>query len=477
MNILKNKWVFTYKFDTAGQIERYKARIVVKGFGQRHGIDYNETFSPTAKMKSIKVLLAIAAVEDLEAVHMDVSTAFLNGTLKEKVYMEQPEGFEDGTDQVCLLHRTLYGLKQSPREWYKEVKRTMVDLGFSPTAHDPSVFVKWCDGCPMYIGVYVDDMLVVSPSSEWIDAFYTLISQHYKVKNLGNIEKIIGMQIHRDRIKRRMYIDQEMYIHNSFKQYNFEQLPPSKVPVHPSIKLQSNSPGDPEFKDQKLYQSVVGTFLYAAQATRPDISFAVGRVSRFLSAPHQSHWEAVQLIARYLKHTASYTMVYDGEGKNVELVGYADADWASDMDTRRSTTGYVFMLGGCTVSWRSRRQPSVALSTTEAEYMAACEATTEAMWLRGFLSDLGYEQKKPTVIYGDNEGAVALTKNDCYHARTKHIDIRYHYVRERVEENSVKVESLRTDAMVADMLTKGVPRVKQEKFSGDTGLQWRVEVL
>ena len=196
MNILKNKWVFAYKFDTAGQIERYKARIVVKGFGQRHGIDYNETFSPTAKMKSIKVLLAIAAVEDLEAVHMDVSTAFLNGTLKEKVYMEQPEGFEDGTDQVCLLHRTLYGLKQSPREWYKEVKRTMVDLGFSPTAHNPSVFMKWCDGCPMYIGVYVDDMLVVSPSSEWIDAFYTLISQRYKVKNLGNIEKIIGMWIH-----------------------------------------------------------------------------------------------------------------------------------------------------------------------------------------------------------------------------------------------------------------------------------------
>ena len=167
----------------------------------------------------------------------------------------------------------------------------------------------------------------------------------------------------------------------------------------------------------------------------------------------------------------NYKLVFDGNKQGLTLVGYADADWANDMDTRRSTTGYVFMLGGGAVSWRSRRQPSVALSTTEAEYMAACEATTEAMWLRGFLSDLGYQQERPTVIFGDNEGAVALTKNDRYHARTKHIDIRFHYIRERVKESSVEIKSKRTGEMIADMLTKPMTRSNQEVFSKAVGMQ------
>ena len=279
MNVLRNKWVFTYKLDTSGQIERYKARLVVKGFAQRYGIDYNETFSPTARMKSIKVLLAIAAVEDLEAVHMDVSTAFLNGTLKEKVYMEQPEGFEDGTSKVCHLHRTLYGLKQSPREWYNNVNQTMQDMGFTSTAHDPSVFLKWCDDQPIYIGVYVDDMLVVSPNREWIDAVYALLSKHYKLKNLGDVEKMLGMRIHRNRAQRKLFIDQELYVKDILAKYEFDQLAPSPIPTSSSVKLQTDSPGDPLLPANKPYREAVGSFMYAMQATRPDISFAVGLVS------------------------------------------------------------------------------------------------------------------------------------------------------------------------------------------------------
>ena len=422
-------------------------------------MDYFQTFSPTAKLKSMRTLLSIAAVRDYEAVHFDVSTAFLNGTLDEEVYMDQPEGFETGTDDVCHLRKTLYGLKQSPREWYKELKHTFSTLGLYPSKNDASVFIA-DKKRKFYVGVYVDDMLIITPSKDKVAEFYDKINSIYTVKNLGPVEKLLGIRVRQDRKLRKMWLDQETYARNIVKTYNLDILGKRSVPVSSLTKLQENALNDPEIPPGTPYQQLIGSLMYLAQGTRPDIAFAVGLVSRYLVNPRESHWKITQQIGEYVASTLDYCIVYSGRDHDETLVGYADADWANDVDTRRSVSGFVFLLGGGAISWHSKRQQLVAWSTTEAEYISASEAAAEAIWLRGLLEEIDCTQGAATTIYEDSQGARYLAENDRDHSRTKHMDVRHHFLHERVKMEQVWLAVCRSTEMAADALTKATGRDK-----------------
>jgi hypothetical protein len=320
-------------------------------------------------------------------------------------------------------------------------------------------------------------MLVASSSLDLVDEFKTRLAAAYKIKDLGEVEVILGMRVIRDRAKRTLVLDQRRYIRNIIDTYGMANAHPSSIPVTTNSKLRADDSDDTALDPSVPYREAVGALMYAMTGTRPDIAFAVGLVSRYLATPRESHWRAVGQIFKYLRHTVDTVLTFDGSKHDLQLRGYSDADWGNDLDTRRSVTGYVFMLAGGAVSWRSRRQPTVALSTTEAEYMAAAEATTEAVWLRGFLTDLGVAQTGPTPIAEDNQGAIKLSLNDVNHSRTKHIDIRHHFVRERSQAGDIELVACATKDMAADMLTKGVGRRKQTAFRYDMGLRHRAEVL
>jgi hypothetical protein len=284
----------------------------------------------------------------------------------------------------------------------------------------------------------------------------------------------LGIAIERDRSRREIYLNQQQYIENVLERYNMSQCKPVSTPMDTSVKLSKSHAAVTDTEKREMsavpYQSAVGSLMYAMTCTRPDIAYAVSTVSRYCSNYGAAHWTAVKRIMRYLKGTAHYRLKLGGDAQ-AKLSGYCDADWAGDLDERKSTTGYAFYLGGGLISWNSKRQPTVALSTAEAEYMAATQAVKEAMWLKQLLSELGLSQSEPVLIRSDNQGCIALTKNPAYHSRTKHIDIRHHFIRDSVEVGDIELQYCPTDDMVADVLTKGLAREKHEQHTGALGVR------
>uniref|UniRef100_A0A2N9IT68 CCHC-type domain-containing protein n=1 Tax=Fagus sylvatica TaxID=28930 RepID=A0A2N9IT68_FAGSY len=388
------KWVFKKKeavLEKEG--ERFKARLVAKGYSQRHGIDYDEVFSPVVRHTSIRVVLALVADQDLELEQLDVKTAFLHGNLEEEIFMEQPEGFKqpDTENLVCRLKKSLYGLKQSPRQWYKRLK--------------------------------------------------SLLHKEFEMKDLGAAKKILGMEIHRDR-------GQESC--GCLRKTTSGRLSGSQCPKNEEeIENMSKVP----------YASAVGCLMYAMVCTRPDLAHAVSTVSRYMANPGREHWNAVKWIFRYLKGTAEHEILFSRQPGTNSVVGYVDADYAGEVDDRRSTTGYVFTLSGRPICWKSTLQSIVAMSTTEAEYMAVAEAAKEALWLKGLVKELGLNQGG-VQMHCDSQSAIYLAKNQVYHARTKHIDVRFHKIRELIVTGDIVLEKVHTSENAADMLTKPVTTAK-----------------
>lgn len=459
------KWVYKKKEDSSKSCgTRYKARLVAKGFAQKEGVDYNEIFSPVVKHTSIRVLLSLVAHGDLQLEQLDVKTAFLHGDLDEEIYMHQPEGYklEGKENQVCRLRKSLYGLKQSPRQWYKRFDTFMLKKGYSRSKYDCCVyFRKLCGDAYIYLLLYVDDMLIASKSKVEIDRLKSQLSKEFEMKDMGAAKKILGMEIKRERSSRKLFLHQKGYLEKVISRFEMQDAKPVVTPLAPHFRLSSKlSPTIDEEKEHMArvpYACAVGSLMYAMVCTRPDISQAVSVVSRFMANPGRLHWEAVKWILRYLKGTISMGLCFGGE--RCQLSGFVDSDYASDLDRRRSTTGYVFRIFGAPVSWRSVLQATVALSTTEAEYMAVAEGVKEALWLWGLLDDLGIEQG--TVDLGcDSQSAIHLARNQVHHARTKHIDVRYHFVRDVIEEGSISLLKVHTSDNPADIFTKVVPRSK-----------------
>ena len=463
--ILRGRWIYKIKRGPNGEILRYKARWVVRGFEQEQGLDYNETFASVVKPMSYKALFALAAAHDLELEQMDVKTAFLYGDIEEEIYVERPpEVGEKHSGKVCRLNKALYGLKQSPRVWYKTLAAFLKKSGFEPLSPDFSVFHN--NG--MFIAVYVDDLLIVGPSKEEIQKVKDTLNKEFQMTDLGPCQYYLGMRIRRDRPNRTIYLSQQGYLERILKDFDMWESKPVATPLDNSRFETAEEGYECKPEDRKRYQSAVGSLMYAMLGTRPDIAFAVSVVSRYASNPTEAHWRAVKRIFRYLRSTITLELVYTGDFK--PLLGYSDADWAGDHDTRRSTSGYIFNIG----SWSSKRQPTVALSSCEAEYMGQTQATKEAIWLQDLLQNLtgSTEEPQATIIYCDNQGAIALAKNPQFHARTKHIDIQHHFVREKVAEGKVQLDYIPTDKQVADGLTKALPKDRFVEFREALGLEF-----
>ena len=471
---LKNKWVYRIKFEDGSSKPRYKARLVVKGFNQKKGIDFEEIFSPVVKMSSIRVVLGLAAALDLEIEQLDVKTAFLHGDLEEEIYMEQPEGFTDPDKEnlVCRLKKSLYGLKQAPRQWYKKFDSFMVDHDFKKTMNDHCVFMKrYAGGDFLILLLYVDDMLIVGHDRTKIAALKKNLNKCFAMKDLGPAKQILGMKITRDRSRKMLCLSQERYIEKVLERFNMHKAKPVNTPLAGHFKLSSDqSPKSKKEKEEMKttpYASAVGSLMYAMVCTRPDIAYAVGVVSRFLANPGKEHWKAVKWILRYLRGTTKRCLCF-GNGK-LELMDYTDSDWAGDKDSRKSSSGYITTFAGGAVSWQSKLQKCVALSTTEAEYIAATEACNEMLWMKNFLLELGVKQDKYIVLC-DNQSAIHLAKNPSLHSRSKHIDIRHHWIREVLEDKLLHLEKIHTDENWSDIMTKVLPIKKFEDCCEGAGI-------
>ncbi|CAL5395059.1 unnamed protein product [Camellia sinensis] len=363
---------------------------------------------------------------------MDVKTAFLHGDLKEEIYIEQPEGFEvKGKENlVCRLKKSLYGLKQAPRQWYEKFDSFMVGHEYKRTAADQCVYVrKFPDGNFIILLLYVDDMLIVGQDATAIKSLKKELSQSFDMKDLGPAQQMLGIQIVRGRKAKKLWLSQEKYIERVIAKFNMKDSKPVNTPLANHFKLSksscSSSTKEREEMEAIPYSFAVESLMYAMVSTRPDIAHAVGAVSRFLSNPGKEHWEAVKWILRYLKGTAKMCLCF--RSAKPVLEGYTDSDMAGDLDGRKSTSGFLFTFAGGAVSWQSKLQNYVALSTTEAEYITAAEAVKEMLWLQRFLQELGLKQEK-FMVHCDSQSAIDLSKNSMYHSRTKHINIRYHWI-------------------------------------------------
>lgn len=450
-----SKWVFKLKVGPDGMVHRHKARLVAQGFSQKYGLDYDETFSPVVRFESLRTVIGLAVQNGLKLHQMDVTTAFLNGELDEEVYMKQPEGFatKGQEDLVCKLKRSIYGLKQSPRCWNSALDNQLKRMGFVQAKGDPCIYVA-SEGEMFIIAVYVDDIVLAGKSKKRMSEVKQALAKQFEVKDMGELHYFLGVNIVQDSNTGEVCIGQPAYAANLVQKFGMEHAKAVNTPVDVSMKLIKASVED-ECVDQKRYQSAVGSLLYLSTATRPDITYAVSNVAKYSANPTKQHWTAVKRIFRYLKGTLNYGLLFSKEG-SADCVGFSDADWGGDHDDRKSTSGYLFQLSGAAISWRSKKQTSVALSTAEAEYIALASAAQEALWLRQLTTDLKHEPAAATVIFEDNQSTISMAKNPQFHGRSKHIAIKYHFIREQVCNNTVELQYCRTNDMIADMLTKGL---------------------
>lgn len=458
------KWVFKTKCDANGDINQHKARLVVKGCAQRKGIDYEETFSPVVRYASIRYLVAMAAKFNLTIDQMDAVTAFLQGDLSDEIYMVQPNSFEDGSEKVCLLKKSLYGLKQASRIWNLKLDIFLKKFGLNRSNVDECIYYRVDGNNVLIVAIYVDDFIIFANDDVQKNELKKSLKKQFHMKDIGEAKFVLGMQIIRDRKAGTISINQSQYIRQIIERFGMVDCNAVKTPTDLNQKLTKEMcPKDEESRklmESIPYQQAVGSLLFAAQLTRPDIQYAVNMVSTFNSCPGKAHWLAVKRIIRYLKGTIDYKLTYNNS-ENGELHGYCDADWASDLIERRSTTGYVFLLQGCAVTWNSKKQPTIALSSTEAEYMAMSSATQEALWLKSLTNEI-FNNAKCLIINCDNKGALQLSEKSSYKPRTKHIDVRHHFLREKVAQGLIKFQYVKTDEMLADFLTKSVTTEKQQ---------------
>lgn len=455
---LKCKWVLRKKTDVNGNLERYKARLVIKGCSQRAGIDFDEVYSPVVRYASIRYLISLAVQYDMEIYQMDAITAFLQGDLDDVIYMQQPEYFHDNTNKVCKLRKSLYGLKQASRIWNMKFSNVLTTAGYIRSTSDPCIYFKFVENKKIFISIYVDDVLIFTNCSKLRTELQQILTSNFKMKDLGAARFCVGLRITRDRKNRTIYVDQTKYIEELLEKFDMVECNSIDVPSDPNQRLSKENPTTDFDVNSVPYQQAVGSILYLTQGTRPDIAFSVNNVSRYNNNYTRTHWIAVKRIMRYLKATKNLRLAFT-RSANDFVIGYCDADWASDVDERKSCTGYVFMRSGAAISWNSKRQPTVALSTAEAEYMALSAAMQEAMWLKQFDDEI-FNTDKPMNIFCDNQSAISLANNNGYSARCKHIDIRHHFIRQKVNDKKCIVHYVNTNDNAADAMTKSLAKQK-----------------
>ena len=454
--VIDGRWVFTKKLNADGSVNIHKARYVARGFSQVKDVDYKEIFSPVMKFTSLRTILAIASKEDWDIEQMDVTTAFLNGELEEDLYLKQPKGLEERGKEtwVCKLRKSIYGLKQAPRIWNSTLDTFLRGLGFTVSDADSCVYI-WKNGKDtVIVGVYVDDMVITGNERKNIDWIKDEFKKRFKMKDMGEAKFILGIEIERDREKRTMIMHQNAYATKKIAEFGMELLGNASTPLEVGLKLDTEESA--LLGEGNQYRQAVGSLIYLSNCTRPDLAFTVGVLSRYLCSPREIHWKAVQRVFQYLNQTKACGIEFKDIGK-VELLGYSDSDYAGDVLTRKSTSGSINFLCSGPISWKSNRQRVVAKCTMEAEYIALSDNGSEVIWLRQLLSDLGYAQHA-TMIHEDNAACISIANNPTNHHRAKHSDIRYHWIRQEIQNGNIKLQQCPSKLMLADMMTKPLNR-------------------
>ena len=460
--VIKNRWVFDLKPDG-----RKKARLVAKGFSQVEGIDYDEIFSPVVRFETVRMMIALAALKDWHISGLDVKTAFLYGELDEELYMEQPEGFKDpkNKNKVMRLKKAIYGLKQAALAWWKALDKSMATLSCTRLVSDSGIFVN--KEKTIVIIVYVDDVLFLGANKKDISSLKQRFMKIWECRDLGDTQEFLRMRIIKS--NGRIKIDQVDYLNKVLQRFNLlnAKAPPTPLPEGYQPRPNTGT-ADPELRSK--FQQVIGSLLYIMIGMRPDIAYAVTKMVQFAANPNKEHLDQALYICCYLLGTSKYTLAYDGKGGG-GLIGFADSEGASDPITRKSTTGYLVKLANGVFCWNSRVQKSIVLSSTEAEYMSLSDTCRQLVWIHSLFEELGITLN-PIPLCGDNQGSIFLASNLVQEKRIKHIDLRYHYIREVICEKKIELFFLEGAENPADLFTKNLGRIKFQKFREQLGLEF-----
>ncbi|CAI7837121.1 unnamed protein product [Closterium sp. NIES-54] len=472
VNIVDGMWIFRVK-RPSGSPPAFKARYVARGFSQRHGVDYFQTFSPTPKMTTLRVLLHVAAQRDYKLHSVDFSTAFLQGSLHEEIWLRRPPSFTGSfpTGTQWSLCRPIYGLRQAPREWHDTPRTTLAALGFVPASADPSLFVRTDTSLPPFcVLVYVDDLVFATADNEALTLVKSELQKRHTCTDLGELRSYLGLQITQDRARRTITPTQSHMVHQVLQRFGFQYSSPQLTPLPTSHSL-SAPPSDESVEPSGPYPELVGCLMYLMTCTRPDLAYALSLLARYVaSGRHRKvHRDAAKRVLRNLCSTSGMGLVLGGRGP-VVLTGHADASWVDDLATQRSSQGYTFSLGSGSVSWRSTRSSSVLSSSCEAEIYAGAMAAQELRWLTYLLTDLGEQPRSPPVLYVDNKAMIALCQEHRLEHRTKHIALRYFLARELHQRGQLRLAYVATRANTADVFTKALPPSDHQRFVTVLGL-------
>jgi transposase InsO family protein len=465
------RWKLKRKRDENGIVVRFKARLVAQGYSQKPGDDFTETFAPVMRFETLRTLLAVAAINDWEIHQMDVKGAYLNGRIREELCMKQPPGFDDGTGRYWKLNHPIYGLKQAGNEWNKDYNATMRGFTYQRLLCDYCVHIKRQDDLFVILISWIDDIIAISNSSKFLKESEEELRKIYEMKVLETPELLLGIHVQRNRKERIITLTQTHYIDSIVEKFGMKDAKPVSTPLDPNVVLKEIHPDDPvNEKSSRLFAQAVGSLMYATIATRPDIAHAVNALAQFTRNPQPSHWTAIKRVFRYLKGTRTHGIIYDAsEGESINVSAYCDADWASSLH-RKSISGYVFTVAGGAIAWSSKKQGTVALSTAEAEYVAATHAAKHCIWQQTLYQELKFPQPETMILHCDNQAAIAISENPEFHSRTKHIDIALHFLRDLTESGKIQLQYIPSRENLADIFTKALARPLFEDLRSQLGV-------
>ena len=471
--VVSSKWVFKRKTSPNGSVI-YKARLVSRGFTQVQGIDYHNTYSPVVRYTTLRVLFALTVRRDYEIVHMDVECAYLQGDLEEELYLEQPKGFisKNHPGMVCKLNRAIYGLKQGGLAWNKKINEKLLKLNLKKSSFDPYVYYYLHEKVVIYVALFVDDLICVSNSIHHLESLKNSLATSFPIKYLADLTRCFGININRNREKGILTMDQQDYIQASLVKYCLKKCNRVLAPLDQEIVTEeedrtSLSKEDIQKLKEKPYQRAIGTFMYLLQGTRPDLAFAISTLSKYNNSYTYKHWEAVKVFRYLLCLTFK-------RNPAVDLIGYGDASWASEPDGR-SVTAYIFKMQQAAISWRCKRESTYALSSCDAEFQALTATIQDAVWLRGFLSEIVLTYTSPIPIMCDNTSTIDFSINQNYSPRTKHIIVKRGYAKQNVDLGEIIINYCALRDILADALTKALSHIKISKFVDDMGLKTTIE--
>ena len=402
----------------------------------------------------------MAAQGTWKVFQLDVKSAFLHGELQEEVFVQQPEGFikMGRENQVYRLKKALYGLKQAPRAWYSKIKAYFAKEHFDRCSSEHTLFLKRVHGNILIVSLYVDDIIFTGNNPQMCEDFKSSMQLEFDMTDLGRMRYFLGIEVIQSDVG--IFICQRRYAREMLAWLNMIECNSVRNPIVPGTTLSKDNEGT--IVDATKFKQVVGSLMYLT-VTRPDLMFGVSLLSRYMATPKASHWAATKRIMRYVKGTIEYGILYQKEGKT-EITDYSESNYVGDLDDRRSTSGAVFMIRSGAISWASKNQSVVSLSTTEAKYIAAAACACQCIWLHRILEHLGIKSKDATTILCDNNSTIQLSKNPIFHGRSKHIAVRFHFLRDLVNDHVVQLQYCNTHEQVADIMTKAVKLEQFEKL-------------